>query len=137
MSGSGATSDPRWRRGRGLLARGEWFEAHEVLEDLWREHPPGPEREALQGLIQAAVALEHLRRGNPVGAAKVWGRAQARWEALESWPLGADLARWAEALVVFWRRVDLEAQVRAARAGLPGQPLPPPADWPLPGTGDA
>ena len=87
--------DPRWRRGLELRRERAWFEAHEALEDCWRELPPGPQREAAQGVIQAAVALEHLRRGNAIGAEKVWARAQARWGALASWPLESGLAAWA------------------------------------------
>ena len=46
---------------------GRYFEAHEAWEDLWRETPP-PLRRFYQGLIQAAVGLYHLERGNRVGA---------------------------------------------------------------------
>jgi predicted metal-dependent hydrolase len=48
----------------------EFFEAHDVLEDLWRETADG-DREFFQGLIQVAAALEHRRRGNLRGAAGV------------------------------------------------------------------
>jgi len=47
---------------------GRYYEAHEVWEDLWRE-TDGPAREFYQGLIQAAVAVHHLNRGNRAGAA--------------------------------------------------------------------
>jgi uncharacterized protein len=50
------------------LFNGEnYFEAHEVWEDLWRE-TEGPLRKFYQGLIQAAVGLYHLRRENATGA---------------------------------------------------------------------
>jgi predicted metal-dependent hydrolase len=58
--------DPRWTRGVDLFNREEFFEAHEVVEDLWNE-TTGPEKEFQKGFIQAAVALEHHRRGNPRG----------------------------------------------------------------------
>lgn len=92
---------PLWVEGLDLLGRGAWFEAHERLEDLWRPLPPSPAREALQGLIQAAVALEHLRRGNQVGATRVWERARARWARLDEWPLSPELARWAGDLLTY------------------------------------
>ena len=38
-----------------LLNRGEFYDAHEVLEDVWRAAPE-PERRFLQGLMQVAVA---------------------------------------------------------------------------------
>jgi uncharacterized protein len=47
-----------------------FFQSHEVWEDLWRE-TAGPEKEFLKGLIQAAVALYHLERGNIVGARRL------------------------------------------------------------------
>lgn len=47
-----------------------YFEAHEVLEDLWVMEP-GPLRNYYKGLIMAAVALLHWRRGNASGAWKL------------------------------------------------------------------
>ena len=44
----------------------EFFEAHEVWEDVWHM-AYGIKHSFYQGLIQAAVALEHYRRGNPRG----------------------------------------------------------------------
>jgi DUF309 family protein family protein len=46
---------------------GRYFEAHEVWEDLWRE-TSGDLRLFYQGLIQTAVGLHHLSRGNITGA---------------------------------------------------------------------
>lgn len=60
---------------------GEWFEAHEVWEGLWRATPRGPEREQLQALIQLAVSLEHHRRGNPRGAEGQYTKAVAHLAA--------------------------------------------------------
>jgi uncharacterized protein len=49
---------------------GRYFEAHEAWEDLWRK-TRGPLRLFYQGLVQAAVGMHHLSRGNMNG-----GRAQ-------------------------------------------------------------
>lgn len=46
---------------------GQYFEAHEAWEDLWRQ-TRGPLRLFYQGLVQAAVGLHHLSRGNLDGA---------------------------------------------------------------------
>jgi hypothetical protein len=46
---------------------GRYFEAHEAWEDMWRE-ARGPLRFFYQGLVQAAVGLHHLSRGNLNGA---------------------------------------------------------------------
>jgi predicted metal-dependent hydrolase len=91
-------ADTRWTRGVDLFNREEFFEAHEVVEDLWNE-TDGPEREFLKGFIQAAVALEHHRRGNPKGlrsvgdtAATYLGRADPASGGLDVPALVRDLA---------------------------------------------
>ncbi len=44
-----------------------YFEVHELLEPYWLR-AEGGDREALQGLIQVAVGLQHLANGNVSGA---------------------------------------------------------------------
>jgi hypothetical protein len=44
-----------------------YFETHELLEPHWMR-AAGSEREALKGLIQIAVGLQHLANGNAAGA---------------------------------------------------------------------
>jgi len=61
-------------RGIKLFNRAAFFEAHEVLEDVWRAAPE-PEKKFLQGLIQIAVALHHHGNGNLVGTRSLLGRA--------------------------------------------------------------
>lgn len=61
-------------RGIRLFNSGAYFEAHEVLEDVWRAAPV-PEKTFLQGLIQVAVGLHHHSKGNVVGARSLLGRA--------------------------------------------------------------
>ncbi len=50
-----------------LMDQAEYFEAHEVLEAMW--YPLRREQSVLgmmlKGLINGAVAFEHLRRGKP------------------------------------------------------------------------
>ena len=62
------------RGGIELFNRGEFFEAHEALEDVWRA-APFSEKKFLQGLIQVAVALHHFGNGNLAGARSVLRRA--------------------------------------------------------------
>ena len=54
--------------------RGEYFEAHEVWEDLWNE-ASGARHPFLQCLIQVAVALHHARNQNFVGTRKLFASA--------------------------------------------------------------
>ena len=44
-----------------------FFEAHEVLEEVWRQEHGEP-RLFLQGLIQVCAAYHHFQNGNLVGA---------------------------------------------------------------------
>jgi hypothetical protein len=56
-----------------LFNRAEFFNAHEVLEDVWRA-APAEEKKFLQGMIQVAVALYHHGNGNSIGARSVLRR---------------------------------------------------------------
>lgn len=59
--------ESRFRRGVAHFNAREYFEAHEVWEELWlaaRE----PEKTFLQGLIQVAAAFHHHGRENAKGA---------------------------------------------------------------------
>lgn len=51
-----------------------FFEAHEVLEDLWIE-TESDVKDYYKGLIQCAVAFVHLERGNYRGAKKLFRTA--------------------------------------------------------------
>lgn len=54
-------------KGVRLFNTGEYFECHEVLEELWLAER-GPVRELYQGVLQIGVALLHRQRGNFKGA---------------------------------------------------------------------
>jgi len=60
-----------------------YFEAHEAWEDLWRP-TRGPLRLFYQGLIQAAVGMHHLSRGNLNGARAQLGKSIAKLEQYPS-----------------------------------------------------
>jgi len=73
-------SDESVGAGLELFNRGHFFDAHEVLEDVWRALPRDSAsrrrfRLHLQGLIQLAVAFHHYSTGNLVGARSVLARA--------------------------------------------------------------
>ena len=55
------------RRGVEQFNRGEFFDQHETLEDLWRDEPR-PVRALYQGILQIGVALYHVQRRNHHGA---------------------------------------------------------------------
>src|SRR3954470_4030173 len=54
-----------------LFNEHEFFEAHEVWEDIWHM-AWGVKFEFYQGMIQCAVALEHYRRSNPRGVVSLF-----------------------------------------------------------------
>jgi predicted metal-dependent hydrolase len=91
-----------------LIQRGEYFAAHEALEEAWRAAEPA-ERDFFQGLVHVAVAWYQAGRGNRVGCERQLEKAARR------------LSRFAPV----HRRVDVEgllAQVRAAEGAFPALP---------------
>jgi hypothetical protein len=64
-------------RGLQLIRAGAYFEAHEELEDEWRE-APAAERDFLQGLVHVAVAWLHAERGNRNGCERQLEKAGRR-----------------------------------------------------------
>jgi len=60
--------DERFYRGLEEFNNEAFFEAHEVLEDLWHEYRE-TDRTFIQGLIQIAAAFYHLQSRNFKGAA--------------------------------------------------------------------
>ena len=64
--------DERFKRGIHLFNEEEFFECHEVIEDLWLA-TSDEYKNLYKGVIQAAVALYHLGRGNMKGARKLYG----------------------------------------------------------------
>jgi predicted metal-dependent hydrolase len=63
--------DPRYLQGIACFNDCEFFEAHEVWEELWAD-TQGPARRFFQGLIQVAVCLHHFGNGNVRGARKLY-----------------------------------------------------------------
>ena len=60
-------SETARRRGIELFNAREFYECHEVLEDVWRP-ARGAERFFLQALIHFAVGFYHHQQGNRTGA---------------------------------------------------------------------
>ncbi len=79
MSDATETYDPRYLEGIRFFNECEFFEAHEVWEDLWQEHT-GPSRRFYQGLIQVAVCLHHFGNGNTTGAKKLYNSSRGYLE---------------------------------------------------------
>ncbi len=71
---------------------GDYFEVHELLEELWRRHD-GDLSDFYQGLLQAAVSLYHYGNGNFHGAKLLARQAEAKLRKLPALFHGLDLAR--------------------------------------------
>ncbi len=75
----------------------DFFEAHDVLEELWSESQDG-NKKFYQGLIQAAVALFHFGNGNLGGAKKVYLSSCKYLEPFRPECAGLDLNRFLDDL---------------------------------------
>ena len=72
--------DELLQRGVQLFNNGEFFQCHEVLEEVWMSERE-PRRLFLQALIHLAVGLYHCQRGNPVGASRQLRKALKKLDA--------------------------------------------------------
>jgi predicted metal-dependent hydrolase len=91
--------EDRFLAGIDLFNRGEFFEAHEVWEELWMDCPAA-ERRFVQALIQAAVALYHFERGNHTGAARLFQSGRRYMEPFRPVHRGLDVA-------AFWKQMEV------------------------------
>jgi uncharacterized protein len=66
---------PEALHGLRLFNAGEYFEAHEALENAWREER-GPIRNVYRGILQIGVGYYHILRGNYTGARKMFQRCR-------------------------------------------------------------
>ena len=64
---------PRALQGLKLFNQGDYFLAHEALEDAWRAETQ-PIRSLYQGILQIGVAYYHILHGNYRGAIKLLRR---------------------------------------------------------------
>jgi predicted metal-dependent hydrolase len=64
-------------RGLDLARAGEYFAAHEALEDAWRAAEPA-EKDFFQGLVHVVVAWYQAGRGNEVGCTRQLQKAARR-----------------------------------------------------------
>ena len=79
------------RDGLERIQRGEYFEAHESLEDAWRAAEPA-EKDFFQGLVHVAVAWHHAGRGNRPGCERQLAKAKRRLEPFAPEHRGVDVA---------------------------------------------
>ena len=84
--------DSRFTRGLELFRKHEYFECHEVIEDLWLETPESDtHRDLYKGVIQAAAAIYQFERGILSGARGLYKSAVAYLEKYRPSALGLDV----------------------------------------------
>lgn len=71
--------DVSLRRGIDLFNAREYYQCHEVLEDVWMTEV-APRKLFLQSIIHLAVAYYHLGRGNNTGGVRQLRRAVRKLE---------------------------------------------------------
>jgi uncharacterized protein len=79
------------RNGLDLIRKGDYFEAHEELEDAWRAAEP-TEKDFFQGLVHVAVAWHHAGRGNRPGCERQLAKAARRLGPFAPEHRGVDVA---------------------------------------------
>ncbi|MGH2535898.1 MAG: DUF309 domain-containing protein [Candidatus Promineifilaceae bacterium] len=91
--------------------RGDYFEAHELLEEAWIEDE-GAGQELYRAVLQVAVAYLQIERANYVGAVKMFLRARQWLRPLPAECRGLDIGR---------LRADADAvHLALSEAGLEG-----------------
>lgn len=71
----------------------DYFECHEVLEELWLKRDKDPR---YKGLLQVAVGLYHFRNGNVRGGRKMMVSALAKLDHLQEHALGICMGKLAD-----------------------------------------
>ncbi len=109
--------DDRFREGIRLFNAGDFFEAHEVLEEVWLE-VRGESRDFYRGLIQLAVAYHHGSERNFRGCLALFERGPKLLQPYRPWFLGVDLEAVLEQVEADRAYVERVAAGEAAWEGL-------------------
>lgn len=104
------------RDGLDLIRRGQYFEAHEKLEEAWRAADPA-EKDFFQGLVHVAVAWHHAGRGNRPGCERQLAKAARRLGPYAPRHRGVDVS------AVLASVADAQRRVETGSLDLPA-PLP-------------
>lgn len=105
-----------YEHGIDLFNEGRFFECHEAWEEIWKRSD-GEAKLFYQGLIQAAVAILHVQRGNLEGAQSLYEKARAKLDPIPDEHMGIALGEMRVALAEF-----IEVAIRADGSPLPQPP---------------
>ena len=83
---------PKALEGIEYFNQGEFYEAHEPLEEAWMK-TPSPERDLYQGILQIGLAYFQISRGNFRGALKMFKRGHRNLDPLGDELLGINISQ--------------------------------------------
>ena len=86
------TLHPDAIKGIELFNQGEYFAAHEELEEAWMDDRSAG-RDLYRGVLQIAVAYFHLLKGNYKGTLKMFQRSHRWLDPLPDFCRGIDVAQ--------------------------------------------
>ena len=89
-----------------LYRAGRHWDAHEALEDAWREERDPVRRRFYHGIIQLAAACHHMDRDNMHGLKTLTRKALEKLRDCPSPYLGLDVARLRERMEVCRRTAE-------------------------------
>ncbi len=79
-----------------LFNQGDFFEAHEAWEEVWKLAPDRRREQFYRAITQTAVTLELLRRGRAVGVRQVFVSSLKLFESLPTVFMGLDIGAFCE-----------------------------------------
>ncbi len=82
----------KFLEGIGQFNRGDYFECHETLEEIWM-HEQGKIRDLYKGILQIGVALYHAKRSNLKGARRLVSSGMALLSPFAPECMGIDVAQ--------------------------------------------
>lgn len=99
--------DPRFKKGLELFNQGQYFECHEVIEELWLEtDSKEPYRDLYKGVIQAAAAIYQFERGILSGALGLYLSSVGYLEIYQPVSLGINMTRLIEQIKVCFESLE-------------------------------
>ncbi|MBI4395125.1 MAG: DUF309 domain-containing protein [Candidatus Omnitrophica bacterium] len=97
--------DERFKKGIELFNEEAFFECHEVIEGLWLETQDEC-KNLYKGVIQAAVALHHLRQGNLSGAKELFKTSSGYLGPYAPEALGLNVEKLLKDMKTCFKRLD-------------------------------
>ena len=88
---AGNSEDPHYLAYLDCFNRGLFFEAHEVLEQIWLPERGKPKDQFFKGLIQLAGAFVHLGKNRPGPGAALFRLAHTNLQHFSPWFQGLDV----------------------------------------------